>query len=338
MPAVLSVLAPVAGAALVLMMGFDIAVTTLDPTRRGPLSHRGNLALWRWLHGVGRRRSERALRVAGPLTVGVNFALWGAGLWIGFALIYLPSIDEFTGATGNDVLEALYVSGSSLTTLGFGDIVATQDSLRLITTLEAASGLTTITAAIAYLLSSYGATSEMRTAAARMTDLGAGSARGAAELVVHGGSTAVLEHQRELIAVQQHLRHFPSLFYFHTRHERESLLALLRASALVCLVLRWGVDEHVVPHAEPYGHGLERSLRVVMDSLHDAFDIERAAPRAGDTAAALGRLRAAVSDVDAAAARRDSGGEPFATLLADADGLLTQLAEAHGYGPRPLLG
>lgn len=65
-----------------------------------------------------------------------QFATWLVAVWLRFALIYLPSIEAFAYAPSvrfgeRDLVDALYVSGVSLTTVGFGDVVAASDALRL---------------------------------------------------------------------------------------------------------------------------------------------------------------------------------------------------------------
>ena len=86
---------------------------------------------------------------------------WLGGLLLGYALVYLQYVDAGLsydpsvtfGSRGP--VEALYMSGVSLTTVGFGDVVATTDVLRLVTVTEAAGGFAVITGAISYLITVY---------------------------------------------------------------------------------------------------------------------------------------------------------------------------------------
>ena len=88
-------------------------------------------------------------------------------------------------------VEALYLSEASLTTGGFGDVVAGSHVLRLVTILEAASGLAVIAAAIAYVTAVYPRVSLVRAAASWATDLEGDTELGAARLVCHGGRDKV---------------------------------------------------------------------------------------------------------------------------------------------------
>lgn len=109
--------------------------------------------------------------------MGATLVVWVGGLAVGFALIYLPFVDELSCAPNvpfgeKGVVEALYISGVPLTTVGFGDVVATRDALRLVTVLEAASGLLSITATVTYVLSVNPLLTELRTSARIQADLG----------------------------------------------------------------------------------------------------------------------------------------------------------------------
>lgn len=82
------------GAALVALVAWDIVLTILHPSARGPLSYLTNRLSWvvvrELVTGLGRRRHITA---AGPLAMLVNVLAWVGGLWLGFALIYLPFVE-----------------------------------------------------------------------------------------------------------------------------------------------------------------------------------------------------------------------------------------------------
>jgi hypothetical protein len=173
-----------------------------------------------------------------------GFLGWVGSLWIGFALIYLPFIDRFSysetvpfGSKG--IAEALYVSAVSLTTVGFGDVVASSDALRLVTVAESASGLAAITAAITYLLSVYPLVTRQRGAALHASDLGLIEPAQVVRVAMQGGPTVVADLQQALIEAHQNVTRFPVLYYFHPDQPEESMNRLLRAGIMVCLVPRW---------------------------------------------------------------------------------------------------
>ncbi|NIQ81564.1 MAG: hypothetical protein GTN93_26425, partial [Anaerolineae bacterium] len=76
-------------------------------------------------------------------------------LVLAFALIYAPFVGSFDATTPHlwiNWIEAVYYSGYVASTLGLGDVIATSPWLRLLTVLEAMSGLALFAAATMYVL------------------------------------------------------------------------------------------------------------------------------------------------------------------------------------------
>ena len=245
----------------------------------------------------------------------------------GFALVYLPFIDRFSysetvpfGSKG--MAEALYVSGVSLSTVGFGDVVASSDTLRLVTVAESASGLAAITAAITYLLSVYPLVTRQRSAALHASDLGLTEPAQVVRVAV--GSSVLVDLQQALIEAHQNVTRFPVLYYFHPDQPEESMNRLLRAGIVVCLVLRWGVrqDDQRIPVV--LGPALEATVRRVVND-YDANYVGGRSSSGGqpapldpaEAAVRLDRLRAEVDE--AVPGLRATGQEvpkEFASFLA----------------------
>jgi Ion channel len=342
------VLLPIVGALLVLLLLGDLMVTILHPSRRGFISWRAQREVWRSTRAVARGiDSEALLSYAAPLSmVAGAFLAWFAGLWLGFALIYLPFVDDGLSYASDahfashGFLEAVYLSGTALTTIGFGDVAAGTDVLRLVTVLEGASGLAAVTGAITYVLSVYPLISEVRREAQRLADDGAENAAGAAGLVVHGGPGELRTLQNVLLEVHGQIRRFPVLFYFHAQRDEETLWHLLHGAALVTLQVRWGVaHEDELEDAAWHGAALERSLaRVMRDLERDFLRGEREEHLLTDEqiAGALENLRgAAESAAPGRAAEGDAKG--FAEFLSHAEAFLELLAGTQGYEHVPLL-
>jgi len=227
-----------AGALIVATVGWDIALTLLHPAARGPLGDRANRWAWRLVRAVS--RSRRVLSYAGPLAIAANMLLWVLGLWLGFALVY---------ASGMDLGEALYKSGESLTTVGFGDVAFDPEWLRYVAVFEAAGGLGAFTAAIAYVLSVYPLVTEIRASALF------------ASLYADAGDTSqVAVLTQRLIESHEHVKRFPVLYYFESGDEAESMTTLLKAAVATCVALREsGEGARGVP--------LERALLRLFDDL-----------------------------------------------------------------------
>ena len=337
----MSVLLPILGGLLVCALVADLVVTILHPSRRGPISWRSQRLTWRLVRGVSRiTDSEKAMTYGAPLAMVAAFLTWIGGLWLAFALIYLPFVDGGLSYSPDSdfghrgFVEALYLSGTAITTVGFGDIVGNTGLLRLVTVLEAASGLGAVTGAITYVLAVYPLISEVRGEAQRLADGGVGDARGAARLVVHAGPDELRALQGVLLAIHHQIRRFPVLFYFHAQRDEESLWHLLHGAALVTLQARWGIrHEDELARVGFYGEALERSLTRVMEDLErDFLRQDRATEPLGDDEAdeRLRRLREAADEAEPGAAG-EGPPDGFAPFLAHAEGFLALLAAAQGY-------
>lgn len=347
----MSLLSLVLGVAIVVLVAADLGLTVLHPSLRGPLSNHVEHLAWAGVRGLTRLGGrDRLLSFGGPAAMAADLLTWVLGLWLGFALIYAPFVDAFRYSPAGSLrnagfVEALYLSGASLTTVGFGDVVAGSRILRLVTILEAASGLAVITAAIAYVTAVYPRVSLVRAAASWATDLEADTELGAALLVCHGGRDEVARLQRDLIEIHQDLLRFPVLYYFHAPVSGESIASLLRAAALVCVYLRWGMRREAVPFAALYGTGLERTLGRLIDDYAREF---RGAHLAGggehplderEAQARLHRLRDTVRRVLPEAVNSEPGVPPdLARFLARVDTFLLELGRVHHYRAAPLFG
>jgi Ion channel len=340
------VLAVVSGSLLIVLVAVDVMVTLLHPTARGPLSYVANRTTWSLTKTVCRRLlGGRGLSYAGPLAVVINLTAWVTALWLGFALIYLPFIGSFsfdpsTPFAGRGFGEALYVSGASLTTVGFGDVVATSMALRLVTVTEAASGFGALSAAIAFVISIYPLLSQLRGTGIQMADTGALDLDGAARVVREAGPSELAEVVRELTENHEHLRRFPVLYYFESGNAEESLTASLRGSALLLVALHCAPPNDV-GHARVYADVLERIVGRLLDDLERDFVGGRHRPGPlpdvpDDEAAdrmdvACGQLAGGSPDHRPEVARPDLG-----PLVARVERVLEALAEEHGHSSRPL--
>jgi hypothetical protein len=271
--------------------------------------------------------------------------VWIVGLAVGYALIYWTYIEGFSyspsvtfGSKGP--VEALYVSAVSLTTVGFGEFVANSDALRLLTVVEAASGLLAITASVTYVLSVYPQVTGVRTAARSSSDLGLLDPRAVARLVTLDGTDEIARLHRALLVSHENIKRFPVLFCFRPPSEGEALVTLLRAATVTCLVLRWGIAPGKSRAAEVYGAPLQATLeRIAGDYEQQYLQTIPAAghDERGQTERLLRELRALVRAHDerlaAPQAADDTGFAPFVERIQP---FLADLAREQGFAARPL--
>ena len=338
------------GAALFLLVAWDIVLTILHPSARGPLSYLTDRLSWVVVRGVLTRLGlRRHITAAGPLAMLVNVLAWVGALWLGFALVYLPFVERLAydapGIGSKGVPEALYMSAVALTTVGFGDVVAPTDALRFVTVLEAASGLAAFTAAITYVISVYPLVSSIRGTALRLSDLQAPTPEGATRVLLVGGEQELADVHRALIETHENLRRFPVLYYFHAPTLAESVDTVLRGSATLYLVFRWGIKEGAVAYHGAYGPALHSSLLRLIAAFEADYIggvlREVDPPEPLDEAAARewlssARRRVAAVEPDAAADDEAQLGD-LQAFLARAETFLFRLAAENQSEHRPLL-
>lgn len=159
-----------AGTAIILLLIADVFGTIAHPEGRGgPLNRRQNRLLWRTFRRITPERREQWLSYGAPLMVGWTLIFWVLLLILGFTLVYLPWIDTFLVSPGSlrtPVLEAFYFSAYTASTLGFGDVVANEESLRLLGPVQATIGFALVSVSVTYLLSTYREVLQKHTTAA----------------------------------------------------------------------------------------------------------------------------------------------------------------------------
>ena len=283
----LGVLEAAAGLALVLYIVYDVftAVVVPRPTGRGILPSRLLVrGSWRIARAMGVRmpsiaRREQLLGVFAPVTLVALLAMWIAGEIIGFGLVVHALNSQFDRPPGP--IDSLYVSGSSLLTLGTGDFSATGRASRALMLLTAATGLGTLALVISLLFSLY-AHFQRREVMVVTLDARAGAPpSGVTLLETHARHhmTDRLDHVFEewerwsAEVLDSHLA-YPILAYFRSSHDNESWISALGAVLDAATLVVTTIDER------PRGSALmmvEMANHLVEDLSHQ-FNV----PEAGD--------------------------------------------------------
>jgi hypothetical protein len=285
-PAVLAA----AGVAVLVLTAVDVFVTVLHHWGgAGPLAGRlGRGAWWGARHAAKRlpgRYRRAMLSVVGPALIPVTLACW-AGLAItGFGLVYASGGPDAFGWTDqtpppSTLLDALYVSGVTFFTLGFGEITPLSGTFRLLSVLQAGSGFALITLGISYFTSVYTSFARQKALAETVAALTAedGAAGFVARFPPHAGGAPLLG--RELASFRDRLADilsaytdYPIIHYFVAARARESLLRLVFVARDVSLLLDTAVDPDRCPEAAGLGRrtGLEHAADAVAQSLARAL-------------------------------------------------------------------
>ncbi len=197
-----------------------------------------------------RARREHAFGVYGPLSLLILFIVWALLLTTGFAFVFfglrIPFHDPMltTGSEGGRLISCLYVSGTTLFTLGLGDVLPQSHAARFLTVLEAGTGLGFVALVIGYLPVLYTAFSQREVLIA-LLDARAGSPPTAGDLLLRhdfpGGGQALrklLEEWERWCAemLETHVS-YPILCYYRSQHDNQSWLASLTAILDTCALL-----------------------------------------------------------------------------------------------------
>ena len=153
-----------------LMFGGIIVVSTFvdifqsvvvpRPTRRSfrlaPFLLHGMWPLWKWiaLRFPSAKHRTAFLGIYAPLAVVMLLLAWGMALIFGYGLLFLALQSELHPRL-NDLGGALYFAGTSLLTLGFGDIIATGGIARALALCAGASGLAIVSGVISMFFALY---------------------------------------------------------------------------------------------------------------------------------------------------------------------------------------
>ena len=286
-------IAAVAGAALILVAMRDVFNTLFHPHGRGVVSEALIRGTWHAWHRLARGR-ETTLSFAGPTAFLIVVSSWVTLVIVGFALIMLPHLpEEFLlagglrpGTTGSFV-DAVYLSMVNLTSLGYGDVVAKHDVLRLLGPTETIVGLGILTASISWILSIYAVLADYRAVSHEIAVLGEAERRAETSLVALGGAEAAPILGRltsQLVAARRDLLHFPIAYFFHTRDRRYAISIQLPRLLEIAAACAAG--------GRPAAVRLEAArVQVAVEDMLAVIDEEFLGGRGGPVDEILARLR-----------------------------------------------
>lgn len=242
----MTVPAAVAGVLLILFVlveAFEALVLprrVTRPYRFTRLYYRVGWRVWRTAARLFRthRREQTFLSAFGPLSLLVLFALWAAGLVLGFGLLHHAAPREA------GLWESVYLSGTTFTTLGYGDVTPTVPASRALAVVEAATGFGFFAVVVGYLPVLYQAFGRRETLIA-LLDARAGSPPAAGRMLLRtppgaDGDTLVgflAAAERWAAEVLEGHLSFPVLGYYRSQHDNQSWLAALTCVLDACAVL-----------------------------------------------------------------------------------------------------
>jgi hypothetical protein len=235
---------------------FQTIILPRRPTGRFQITRIFFLATWApWVMMAERTRNKNAREqiysVYGPLSLLLLLLLWAILLICGFAMFFFSMGSPFNDAMMGPGSSAwaqlrtdLYVSGTTLFTLGLGDVVPHSLIARGLIIFESGVGLGFVALVIGYLPVLYQAFSHREVSVA-LLDARAGSPPNAAELLrrhsFEGGQEALAallaEWERWAAEILESHISYPILCYYRSQHDNQSWLSAVVSILDTCALL-----------------------------------------------------------------------------------------------------
>jgi voltage-gated potassium channel Kch len=235
----------VAGILCISIVLFDAFQTIILPRRasgRFRLTRLFYIATWNpWGFFARRlpnpRKRETVLSYYGPLSLIFLLVVWAAAMVLGFALIYFAIGSPFSDPShASNFHTDLYISGTTLFTLGLGDVTPHSPLSRVLVILQSGMGFGFLAMVMGYFPVLYSAFSRREVSIA-LLDARAGSPPTAAELMrrhscdgaAQSLSTLLVEWERWSAELLESHISYPLLCYFRSQHNSQSWLSALTA-------------------------------------------------------------------------------------------------------------
>ncbi len=252
----------------VVIDAFQTIILPRRPKSRFRLTRFFYLLTWRPWVALAESFQQKRVRdqlysIFGPLSLLLLLVIWAAMLIIGFAFIYLALGTPFADSlnTAHTLISnsraCLYVSGTTLFTLGLGDVVPKTHLARAFLVLESGTGLGFVALVIGFVPILYQAFSRRETSVA-LLDGRAGSPPTSAELLrrhgYEGGQLALIalliEWERWSAELLESHVSYPLLCYYRSQHDNQSWLSALVAILDTCALLITTIEGEPVRQAQ----------------------------------------------------------------------------------------
>lgn len=240
---------------VVILDAIQTIILPRRPTRRFRLTRFFYILTWSPLVHLGERINNPKLRERlyggyGPVSLLLLLGLWASLLILGFAALYFAMGSPFTDSLNahGDLLGMfrtdIYVSGTTLFTLGLGDVTPQSHLVRALVVVESGTGLGFVALVIGYLPVLYQAFSRREISVA-MLDGRAGSPPTASELLRRHGHEGGERDLANLLAewerwsaeiLETHIS-YPILCHYRSQHDNQSWLAALVSILDACALL-----------------------------------------------------------------------------------------------------
>lgn len=220
------------GVGLIVIAVLDIFETLFNPEGQGRLTDLISWSVWK----LAKASPRSLLTYAGPVAYIGVIATWAFLLLTGWALVYWTQLpDAFVFHDGFDeedvtgLITAYYISLTTVSTLGYGDITPTPNWLRIAGPAQSLLGFLLLTAAISWILAIYQDIEQRRSLAHETTLLH--EALESMNVQVRDLNADSIERLLDevttrLVLVSGSLNQFPITYFFRMSDDRQSLAVM----------------------------------------------------------------------------------------------------------------
>jgi len=283
----MEVLLLAAGVSLILTGIVDVFFTVLHPDGFGFLSsplYKGLFASMRLLtRPLPPKFRALGLSMAAPLMIPVSITVWMALVLTGYAFVYYVGMSSASFNFSSPGLEpslgeALYVSGTAISTLGFGDVTPADGLYQTLTVSEALIGFGILTLAVSYIVGIYGVVQRLGVLGAGLLHQASDTAEPLSILAPHfpdGEPRDIDPHimglHRSLVELYEGLKRYPILYYYHSRRPYRSLPYTFRMIGGVAGALRWGLSNDHPAGQSPWLPTLVTGVDMMTSYIDERF-------------------------------------------------------------------
>lgn len=275
----------IAGLVLVVIGLLDVFLTVLNYDGFSFLTSRVYRMSWGATRAVARRLPGRPaqmlLSLAAPAMLPGTVAIWVGLEIVGFALIYQPAMEAGWFSIKADIEptfgQALYLSGVTLATLGYGDIVPGPNFAQALSVFEALIGFAILTLTVSYVLATFRVLEQVRALADTLGHIIPANrstidmSRDLLRAGVDGVGFLLEKVHDGLQAYDEGVRLYPIVYYFHSRDLRRSVPYTFAMVGEIVAALAYGVrGSHPVAH-DPRMRAMAGQYRAVRERLLASF-------------------------------------------------------------------
>lgn len=290
----------IGGAVLFAWLIYDVFITVLSLGGAGPLTRFWTRFVWQGLLAVHqRKRMHRLLSLIGPSMLLGSIVVWYLMLFLAGYLIFASRVDAVVNNTTGepaDLLQKVYFVGSTVSGLGYGDLVPNGAPWTFISSAATFWGTVVLTLSLSYVLSVLAAAIERRALAQSIFGVGSDIQSFLDNARLGEPEASLRTHILSIVSqldrhAHKHLS-YPILHFFHAPRRELSTSRAVLLLADTCFML-----SHVMPPEKRPSQGLLHLLDGSIDSFveHGSRQVDTNRPNDGDVDA----LRATALELNA---------------------------------------